>query len=213
MIVRFKPTALDGKRNPDRSRVVLELVCGWGEVPQSRLFDEDNWLVPTLHHMSELEVLNPAVPAVWVPHMSGSLLKLGPLSWHESGFWEDFFNRDVSAVERFLSEAAAIVAAPGAPFSENLPHEMRAGADAFGAGLGGAGRPPRSIHYGRAIAPEFELFKDVAGGYRFRLRGANNEIIAQSQPYESKDAAVDGVLALRTAAVKATLSDTTDYAS
>lgn len=40
--------------------------------------------------------------------------------------------------------------------------------------------------------PRFEIFRDRRGRYRFRLRSRNGEIIAQSEPYSSKDACLDG---------------------
>jgi uncharacterized protein YegP (UPF0339 family) len=41
--------------------------------------------------------------------------------------------------------------------------------------------------------PKFELFKDKAGKFRFRLLAANGEIIAVSEAYSSKDACVNGI--------------------
>ena len=40
--------------------------------------------------------------------------------------------------------------------------------------------------------PKFEIYKDAAGKFRFRLRAANNEIIAASEAYESKSGCKNG---------------------
>ena len=41
--------------------------------------------------------------------------------------------------------------------------------------------------------PRFEWYKDKAGKFRFRLQAANNEIIAVSEGYETKEACVHGI--------------------
>ena len=51
--------------------------------------------------------------------------------------------------------------------------------------------------------PVWEVFKDAAGKYRWRLKAANSEIIAQSEAYESKEGALDGIKAVRRVALKA----------
>lgn len=60
------------------------------------------------------------------------------------------------------------------------------------------------------MAAEFELFKDKAGKFRFRLQANNNEIVSSSEAYESKAGAMDGIQATKTAAASATINDTTD---
>ena len=39
----------------------------------------------------------------------------------------------------------------------------------------------------------FELYKDAAGKYRFRLRAANNKVIAIGEAYESKQGCINGI--------------------
>ncbi len=39
------------------------------------------------------------------------------------------------------------------------------------------------------VQPQFEITKDAAGEYRFRLRAPNGEIIAASESYKSKNGA------------------------
>ncbi len=40
---------------------------------------------------------------------------------------------------------------------------------------------------------KFELYKDKAGKYRFRLKAGNGEIIAASEAYNSKQSAKNGI--------------------
>lgn len=57
--------------------------------------------------------------------------------------------------------------------------------------------------------PQFEIFKDTAGKFRWRLRAANGEPIAASEAYSSKAACQKGIEAVRTAAPKAVVQDLT----
>ena len=59
------------------------------------------------------------------------------------------------------------------------------------------------------MAGTFELKKDASGGYRFNLHASNGEIIATSESYTTKSAALDGIRAVRTTAPDAQLRDTT----
>ncbi|GIT78914.1 UPF0339 protein [Leifsonia sp. LS1] len=43
------------------------------------------------------------------------------------------------------------------------------------------------------MAGSFELYKDKAGEYRFRLKAANGETIATSEGYASKSGAKNGI--------------------
>lgn len=61
----------------------------------------------------------------------------------------------------------------------------------------------------RCMAAKFEIFKDLADEYRWRLVAANGETIAQSEGYTQKHNAVSGVEAVRTAAAAATVQDLT----
>lgn len=45
--------------------------------------------------------------------------------------------------------------------------------------------------------PRFELFRDKAGRYRFRLRSRNSRIIAASEGYETRSACLGGIASLR----------------
>ena len=56
---------------------------------------------------------------------------------------------------------------------------------------------------------QFELYTDSAGKFRFRLRAPNNEIIAVSEAYESKDGALNGIESVKENAPKAVLQDLT----
>ncbi|MHA7224148.1 YegP family protein [Arthrobacter sp. RHLT1-20] len=43
------------------------------------------------------------------------------------------------------------------------------------------------------MAGKFEVYKDKSGGFRFRLKASNGEVIASSQSYKSKASALGGV--------------------
>ncbi len=48
------------------------------------------------------------------------------------------------------------------------------------------------------MAGKFELYKDKAGEYRFRLKAGNGEIIGQSEGYSSKSGASNGIASVQT---------------
>lgn len=43
------------------------------------------------------------------------------------------------------------------------------------------------------LTSKYQVYKDIGGKYRFRLRAANNKIVAVSQAYESKAGCMNGV--------------------
>jgi len=47
------------------------------------------------------------------------------------------------------------------------------------------------------MAGKFELYQDKAGGYRFRLKASNGEIILVSEGYKQKASAENGVASVR----------------
>ncbi|MGB3374157.1 MAG: YegP family protein [Microbacterium sp.] len=47
------------------------------------------------------------------------------------------------------------------------------------------------------MAGRFELYEDKSGGWRFRLKAGNGEIIATGQGYASKSGAVNGIDSVR----------------
>ena len=46
----------------------------------------------------------------------------------------------------------------------------------------------------------FEIYKDSGGRWRFRLKAANNEIVAVSESYNSHQACLNGISAVKRAA-------------
>ena len=44
---------------------------------------------------------------------------------------------------------------------------------------------------------KFEIYKDVAGKFRFRLRAPNNKIVAVGEAYGTKDGCLSGIYAIR----------------
>ncbi|NIO36809.1 DUF1508 domain-containing protein [Candidatus Bathyarchaeota archaeon] len=57
--------------------------------------------------------------------------------------------------------------------------------------------------------PKYEIYKDAAGKFRWRLKAPNGEIIASSEAYESKDGCKGGIQSVKTNAPKAEIVDTT----
>jgi uncharacterized protein YegP (UPF0339 family) len=60
------------------------------------------------------------------------------------------------------------------------------------------------------MAGKFEVYKDKAGRYRFRLKAANGQIIATGESYDSKAAAMHGIESIRSNAMAAALVDLSD---
>ena len=48
------------------------------------------------------------------------------------------------------------------------------------------------------MAGKFELFKDVGGKFRFRLKAGNGQVIASSEACQTKAAAQNGIKSVRT---------------
>jgi len=44
-----------------------------------------------------------------------------------------------------------------------------------------------------AVNPKFEMYKDKAGEYRFRLKARNGEVIATSEGYKAKASCLNGI--------------------
>ncbi|MDH5374826.1 MAG: YegP family protein [Candidatus Bathyarchaeota archaeon] len=57
--------------------------------------------------------------------------------------------------------------------------------------------------------PKFEIYRDTAGRFRFRLRAANNQIIAASEAYETKAGCNNGIQSVMQNAPEATVKDLT----
>ncbi|MCC3269499.1 DUF1508 domain-containing protein [Arthrobacter gengyunqii] len=62
------------------------------------------------------------------------------------------------------------------------------------------------------MAGKFEVYQDKAGGYRFRLKAGNGEVIASSESYKSKASALKGVESVRNNAT-AEVTDLTTVAT
>jgi uncharacterized protein YegP (UPF0339 family) len=60
-----------------------------------------------------------------------------------------------------------------------------------------------------AVVGKFEVYKDRADKFRFRLKAGNGEIIAVSEAYNSKFSALAGVESVRKNAPDAKLDDQT----
>ena len=57
------------------------------------------------------------------------------------------------------------------------------------------------------MAAKFEMYKDKADKYRFRLKAANGEVIAVGEAYESKAACKNGIESIKKNAPTAEIVD------
>jgi uncharacterized protein YegP (UPF0339 family) len=60
------------------------------------------------------------------------------------------------------------------------------------------------------MAGKFEMYKDKAGKFRFRLKAGNGEVIAVSESYESKGGCENGIESVKKNAPDAAIDDQTD---
>ena len=56
---------------------------------------------------------------------------------------------------------------------------------------------------------KFEIYKDVKGGFRWRLKAANGETVANSQSYKAKASCRNTIDAIKRGAATATVVDST----
>ena len=59
------------------------------------------------------------------------------------------------------------------------------------------------VEYSVLSNPKFELFRDKAGQYRFRLKATNGKIIAVSEGYGTRAACENGIHSVQTNAAEA----------
>ena len=59
------------------------------------------------------------------------------------------------------------------------------------------------------MAAKFEINKDVAGEFRFKLVSTNGECIAVSEGYSAKDGALNGIESVKRNAAMAVIEDET----
>ena len=58
------------------------------------------------------------------------------------------------------------------------------------------------------MAGKFELHKDKAGEFRFRLKASNGQIILASEGYKAKSGCINGIESVKKNAPDATVVDT-----
>jgi len=59
------------------------------------------------------------------------------------------------------------------------------------------------------MAGKFEVYKDAAGKFRFRLKASNGQVIATGEAYESHAAALKGIASVQKNAPDAKVDDQT----
>ena len=55
--------------------------------------------------------------------------------------------------------------------------------------------------------PKFEMYRDKAGAYRFRLKARNGKIVGVSEGYSSKTACLNGIDSVKTNAPEADIEE------
>jgi uncharacterized protein YegP (UPF0339 family) len=60
------------------------------------------------------------------------------------------------------------------------------------------------------MAGKFEIYKDKAGEFRFRLKASHGETIAASEGYKTKASALNGIESVQKNAPGATVVDLTE---
>ncbi len=60
------------------------------------------------------------------------------------------------------------------------------------------------------MAAKFEVYTDKAGKFRFRLKAANGQVIAQGEAYESKDSCMKGIESIKKNAPEAQVVEVKD---
>ena len=61
------------------------------------------------------------------------------------------------------------------------------------------------------MAGKFQLTKNSSGGYHFNLKATNGQVIASSEVYQSKTAALNGIDSVRAHRADAELDDQTAW--
>ena len=93
------------------------------------------------------------------------------------------------------------------------PVGTSAGCDASPRGPGAVKAYRRRIAVRRAgrvvMAGKFEVYKDAAGKFRFRLKASNGQVIATGEAYESRAAVLKGVASVQKNAPDAKVDDQT----
>ena len=59
------------------------------------------------------------------------------------------------------------------------------------------------------MAGKFEVYKDKAGKFRFRLKASNGQVIAVGEAYETKASAMNGIASVQKNAPGAAVDDQT----
>lgn len=60
-------------------------------------------------------------------------------------------------------------------------------------------------HDGHSEAGTFEVYQDLSGAFRFKLVDARGAVVARGEPFESRDAAIEGTTAVQRAATGASV--------
>lgn len=131
---------------------------------------------------------------------------------------------DTTGAEECYREAATAAMTAMAALYENQGHhaaaaQWRARAGTLTSGPAAAGARTADAAHGVADGParqarprpvtgaKFEIYEDKSGGFRFRLKAPNGEVVATGESYTTRSSAHDGCEAAKRAAAAATIED------
>jgi hypothetical protein len=66
---------------------------------------------PALFSLRQFDVVSKKIPPCWTINFDGENLSVGPESWHQLGFWEEYYNRIPAAIRDFEEGLQKIVSA------------------------------------------------------------------------------------------------------
>jgi uncharacterized protein YegP (UPF0339 family) len=65
----------------------------------------------------------------------------------------------------------------------------------------------RTICSGKVIMAKFEVYRDNAGEFRFRLKASNGQVIANGEGYKTKAGVLTGIASIKRSAADAAFID------
>lgn len=88
---------------------VLAMAMSENGVIEYRLIADDDY-TPALFKANQFKIVCPVLPSNWIASReSKSYFELAPESWLRTGFWEEYFDREPSAISLFETEKEKII--------------------------------------------------------------------------------------------------------
>ena len=88
-------------------QVLSIFISDCGPTEYRLIADDGN--TPAIYEASQFKIINDTLPLNWVvTYEDKSYFELAPKSWSEAGFWEDYFDGEPLAIEKFETEVRII---------------------------------------------------------------------------------------------------------